>query len=187
MSRHLLSLLAIVVTLATAGCDTPLTIRQRLVGQWRGTPEQAAERLRREWPTAGVPASEVASEAATSPAKELPTAERTVLESIEPFEVALDLRDDGVAQLELDGANPLTGRWQVIASEGRRATVEIEVQRAADQPAEPERRRFRIAFVRAREGQPARFTLAEEGADRLFGRLLFERVSDATTTAGDPR
>ncbi|MEO1498623.1 MAG: hypothetical protein AAFV43_15880 [Planctomycetota bacterium] len=169
-----------VLALLMVGCDGPLTFTQRLAGKWRGRPESALERIEREWPSANVPGKpklppdpdEVADTAAT------------VLEAASGVSIEMRLDVAGSAKLALEGSSTLEGEWRLVTAEGRRGVIEIEVDRDADEDMPAERRRFRVVFVPPAEGQPERFTLAEQGADPLFGRLLFERVDGGDESTG---
>lgn len=186
-----LLVVAIALVLA-AGCDTKLTKSQRIVGEWVGRPETAAERVVREWPRA-TPDTLVDpddQQVATAVADEPPTD----LEEATGVRIAMRLTDDGKAQLSLRGDEPRRGTWELEPLDGRRAVLSIEVDKPEPEPpaegnppnapdedptasnknknasARPaERRRFDIEFLAPGPG----FVLREAGADRRFGRLLF--------------
>lgn len=170
--RRILPLLAAALAV---GCDAPLTVSQKLEGDWVGRPESAAERTVREWPTLSLNPDdpEIAAAAAEAPP--------TDLESFETVRVEMRLGPTHEARLSLAGAEPLEGKWSVSAAEGRRAVLEISVKRGADGEGTLESRRFDVEVLKQGEG----FVLREQGADRRFGRLLFRRPG-AEATATDP-
>ncbi|TWT87541.1 hypothetical protein Mal64_30820 [Pseudobythopirellula maris] len=193
-SRRLLKLCpALALLLAAAGCGGPGP--SRLVGEWRGRPETAAERLVREAP--------VAAEAERLLAEAEPI-KPTDLESL-PLSLMLVFDDGGGVVMTIDGGRKLTGDWRVLSVEGDERIVEIETH-AATPPAEqtppqdsspealpaigppsggPEKRRFVVRFVERRdeakdETASERFVMQEQGADVGYGWLAFERVGGET-------
>lgn len=186
LSRRRIAPLVACVLMA-AGCGGPITFSQRLAGAWRGRPETAAERIDREWPAASVGGGEAVS----AKPDDLPDTTPTVLESLDGLAVRMQLDVNGGIEMSLDDEQPLRGEWRLVTSEGRRGIIEIEIKRADGKPAEDksetpgERRRFRVIFVPPAEGQPERFTLAEQGADPQFGRLIFERSDEVTLTRSE--
>lgn len=168
-ARCRLTLLAAIAALA-AGCGAPLTVAQQLAGDWVGRPESAAERTVREWPTRAKNPDdpEIARAAAEAPA--------TDLERLADVQVRLRLGERGKTRLELDGQPELTGSWKLVLAEGRRAVIDLTVA-PGDGPEQT--RRFEVEMLAEGEG----FVLREQGADRQFGRLLFERP-DAADPAG---
>ncbi len=157
-----------------AGCDAPLSLSQQISGDWVGRPESAAERTIREWPTRELDPDdpEIAKAAAATPP--------TDLESFDGLRVELTLDDSGAARMSLVGgpssaqAPPLVGKWSLSAAEGRRAVLEIGVERGeVDGEMTFETRRFDLEVLRPVDGEG--FVLREQNADRRFGRLLFRR------------
>lgn len=167
-----LPLLLLIASLAVAGCDGTLTYGQRLAGEWVGRPETASERTVREWPTRAIDPDdpEIAEAAAAAPA--------TDLEAFAGVAVRMKFSESGEAEMSLVGDVPLKGLWSVTPLEGRRGILEIETL-ADDDGLGAVRRRFEVEFLREGEG----FVLREQGADRRFGRLLFQRPGAATVAA----
>ncbi len=163
--------------LSIAGCDGALSMSQRLVGEWVGRPETAAERIVREWParaggkqlTADDP--EIAAAIAKAPVTDLET-------QAAETRVTMRLGELGGATLSLAGEQELTGQWGITPLEGRRAQLEIEIEPATEGE-KPVRRRFDLEFFK--EGEA--FTLREQSADRRFGRLVFRRPGDTGQAA----
>jgi hypothetical protein len=172
--RRLLTALCIA---ALNGCDAPQSLSQQISGDWVGRPESAAERIVREWPTRELNPDdpEIAKTAAATPP--------TDLESFDSVRVELSLDDSGAARLSFGGSPsqtegpPLVGRWSLSSAEGRRAVLEIGVQRGeVDGEMTFETRRFDIEVLRPVDGEG--FVLREQNADRRFGRLIFRRPGD---------
>ena len=161
----ILRFVVLLLPIAIAGCDGPMSMTQRLEGEWQGRPETAKERVAREWPR---PPGEEEADALELELQGI-NSQPTDLESQPEFEVGLQLNFDGTATLSLNEEDELKGRWRLLTSEGSRALIEIAVERS--EPKGQELRRFEIEFIEETES----FTLREEGADKLFGRLLFVR------------
>ncbi|TWT94785.1 hypothetical protein Pla108_36340 [Botrimarina colliarenosi] len=174
--RRLAPLLLLFAAATTLGCGGSLSLPQRLAGDWVGRPESAAERTTREWPTGDLDPDdpEIAAAAAATPP--------TDLEAFADVRVELRLGDSGDARLTLAGGEPLVGKWKATSVEGRRALLEIGVERTGDEEPTLESRRFDIELLPRGEG----FVLREQGADRRFGRLLFLRPGAIKTAADTP-
>lgn len=166
------------LTILVVGCDGPLTVSQRLAGEWVGRPETAAERTLREWPGRRGEDGNVDPENPEIVAA-IEKALATDLEAVGPMAIQMRLDELGSATLELNGQQALEGIWSLTAVEGRRAQLEVSIdadgESEAEAGAEPTRRRFTIEFLRTGEA----FVLQEIGADPRFGRLLFQRSGAA--------
>ncbi|QDV80350.1 hypothetical protein [Botrimarina mediterranea] len=170
-------LLPLVSAVLFMGCDTPLSLSQRLDGRWVGRPESAAERTVREWPTRE---SDPDDPAIAEAAAETPP---TDLEAFDSVRVELELDDSGAARMSLAGGEPLVGEWQLSSIEGRRGVLEISVERGeVDGKQTFETRRYDVEALRPVDGEG--FVLREQNADRRFGRLLFRRPGDEGPAAG---
>lgn len=170
----------VALALGLAGCDGALSISQRLAGEWVGRPETIAERTLREWP--GRLVDDTIDDQHPEVAAAIAEAPPTDLELYAPeVEVTLELREDGVARMAMAGEQPLEGRWSLTPVEGRRAQLEIQVPKppaAEGEEAGSMRRRYEIVMLREGEG----FVLREQGADRRYGRLIFERPGGVPRT-----
>ena len=159
------SLLGIVLAAAgLVGCDGPLTLSQRLEGKWVGRPETATERVTREWPTGQPDADAPADPELERALRETPP---TDLEAFGNVAVSMRLSLGGQAELTLGGGTQ-SGVWSVEAGEGARAVLDLAVSPSGGAEGRV-RRRYVVDFV-----DTGGFTLSEQGADRRFGRLLFE-------------
>lgn len=187
--NHAALLLLAAVLLPGAGCNVG-TVSQQLVGKWRGRPDTFQEKRSREIdqrvvaaPDGEAPAraadaraaaSSVDQGAASPPGESSPTRVSTDLEAFD-FEVLLEFRSDGGVVMTLDGGDPVKGAWRVVSSEAGQSIIEIVATRAepnGQEGAEPEKRRYQLEMTP--DGQA--FTLREEGADRQYGWLYFERI-----------
>lgn len=166
--------------LLLTGCDGPMTLRQRLVGEWVGRPESGAERVLREWPGRRGADGQVDPEDPGVVAA-VEKAPATDLEVADAVEVQMQIRELGGAEMTLVGETPLEGTWTLEAVEGRRAQLEIAI--AIEDEDDPLRRRFEIEFLREGEG----FVMHESGADPRFGRLLFSPKNGSPATAATPK
>ena len=161
------SLVAMLALLACSGCG-PGMVEEKLIGEWVGEPDPTAGVVQRPVSSAGDFASDEVAEG---------EATRTDLEAF-AFRITLQFQQRGAAAMWLnDNQQPINGSWQVLDALADRVQLELTDQPPsadADEQAPPARqRRFEVRF--ADDGQS--FTLVEEGADKLFGRLLFRRSS----------
>ncbi|MEN0111256.1 MAG: hypothetical protein AAF805_11095 [Planctomycetota bacterium] len=169
--RGRLSFVAAAVA-ALAGCGGPLTLAQQVTGEWVGRPEPAHDRVAREWP--GGPPDDPANDPEYTAA--LDAAPTTDLESRPDVVIRMRLGPTGAAELSLDGERARTGRWSLEPLDGGRALLDLSLDpEGAPSDAAEEPRRFEVVFLDAGE----RIALREQGADRRFGRLMFQRA-DAT-------
>lgn len=163
------SLCGLLLTVAgLVGCDGPATFSQRLTGEWVGRPESAYERVVREWPTRDLDPDnpEIAAAAAAAPPADL--------EAFSDVRVEIKFEESGTVTMSLNGEASLTGEWAVTPLEGRRAMLELAVQREStgQQPnATTESRRFDLQWL----PEGGAFVLREQASDRRFGRLIFLR------------
>lgn len=158
---------------AFAGCGGPITLAQQATGEWVGRPESARERIEREWP-GGAPEDPASDPEYAAALADAPT---TDLENRSDVVIRMRLGVSGTAELSLDGDRMRRGRWSLEPLEGGRALLDLALEpEGAPSDAGEEPRRFELAFHDAGK----RITLREQGADRRFGRLLFERVEAAT-------
>lgn len=162
--------------LLLAGCDGPMTVRQRLVGEWVGRPESRAQRVLREWPGSRGADGQVDPEDPEVVAA-VEKAPATDLEAADAVAVQMQLRELGTAEMMLAGEPPLEGDWTLNAVEGRRAQLEIAIDVEGEE--DPLRRRFEIEFLLEGEG----FVMHESGADPRFGRLLFSPKNGSPAAA----
>ncbi|MEN1679053.1 MAG: hypothetical protein AAGJ46_05640 [Planctomycetota bacterium] len=134
----------------------------QLLGEWEGVPDTAELRAER--------AALAAETAVVSP-----PAENTEATDLEAFalRIAIDFSPDGQLEMALNEASKLAGRWRVVSQFGDRAVVELAVNADGEgnESLGGEQRRFDLRMG----PDSAWFTLREEGADPMFGQLLFRR------------
>lgn len=175
--RHSARFACVALLVGVVGCEGPQSISQRLVGEWSGRPETIAERTLREWPgrlvddTINAEHPEVAAAIAKAPPTDL---ELYAAEA----RITLKLQEDGAVVMTMAGKDPLEGKWILTPVEGRRAQLEILVGQPAAAEGEASdavRRRYELEMLRDGDG----FVLREQGADRRYGRLIFQRPGGA--------
>ncbi|MEM6329489.1 MAG: hypothetical protein AAF790_04480 [Planctomycetota bacterium] len=193
--------LCVLACLAAAGCGAS-AVSQRLEGVWVGRPDPEAGVVKR--PSAAPGADATRGEANPSDTRPGDAAAglsgRTDLEAFD-FEITLDFARRGVVTMWLDGGQRIDGSWKVLSVDGGVALIELTdrppespadkaaKKRAAAEgapaapPAAEQPKRTQRRFELRLDPERDRFTLQEEGADRRFGRLLFEKR--ATTDARD--
>lgn len=180
---HLVRFAWVALVALVSGCEGPQSISQRVLGEWVGRPETIAERTLREWP--GRLIDDAIDAENPDVAAAIAKAPRTDLELDAPdARVTLDLRERGAVRMAMTGQEPIEGRWSLTPVVGRRGLLEIQATTAAVEDAdadEARRRVYEIEMLREGDG----FVLREQGADRRYGRLLFERAGGAAAPASN--
>ena len=163
----------------------------RLQGRWRGTPDTAAARAQRKAKRLQKAGKAVQTDSSQpNKSKSKGDRPRQPLSDWEQFDffVLLDFVDQRKVRISLgDQGEPVEGSWQVIESSGDRVTIQIKSDSpvidgkqatpdGSSDAASGDTRRDRQFVIRFEGKKKECFTMTEDGADPLQGRLFFQRA-----------
>jgi len=170
----------LVLATSVAGCQQRTA--SQLLGRWVGRPDSELARAEREELKYGKGSDEKSSPAQTISSGSIVSGKSSGEKSDwERYDVTVSLNFISHSRLEMSlagGAEPVSGSWQIVASNSAGCTIEIVTNDSPDTDeslAQTEmRRRFQL-LLDNRDGQCLGFSLAEVGADRQLGTLYFHR------------
>ncbi len=167
--RTLIFFVFVITMVGLEGCFEPKS--QRLLGRWIGRPDSSEVDI-------PVPADAGPQDdnlpAATRPPGAV--SQKTDFELFD-FSIELDFLDRRRIRVTMGGnKESVEGTWRTVEAAGDRITIQIAADPTASSSAGSTT--LRQYVVRFKSGSPDEFTLQEDGADPLLGRLHFMRASD---------
>lgn len=163
--KSTVALLLLLLLVGSAGCQQRMS--SKLQGRWEGRPDSAGLRADRE--------AEKYGDEVTSAEINASDDEGVQVTDWEKYNVTIvmDFVSSDHIEMTLDGAQALSGNWQIVSQSPVGCTIEILTDEPGkDGQAVP--RRFDL-LLDEREGTCVGFQLTESGADPQVGSLYFRR------------
>lgn len=154
-------LFVLLMLCCVAGCQQRMS--SKLLGRWEGRPDSAAKRAERDAEKYGDEPDQLASQ----------VDDDVQVTDWEDYDVTIvmDFVSANRVEMALDGGQPESGSWQIVAQSPAGCTIEVQTEQEDDSVV---RRRFDL-LLDERNGVCVGYQLTESGADAQVGALYFRR------------